>query len=140
MERAAAQPELWAGLRPLVKMDLLEAGVETLNLEPGQIWDLGGGARLSAPAVAGERAELLLEWENFRALLPGGLEPGLIGAALPVSVVVIGENAEGWHAGAAQAQVVCSAGVAPPGVVALPPGSWLEVTSDGEQMWLESGY
>ncbi len=45
-----------------------------IDAQAGQILDLGQGARLHVLAVEPRGAVLLLEWGNFRALLPVGLD------------------------------------------------------------------
>ena len=69
---------LWAGPRSADSgarrlRQVLEAqAVDILSAETGQSLELGGGANLQVLAAGKRGAVLLLEWENFRALLPLG--------------------------------------------------------------------
>ena len=45
-------------------------------MQPGQALDLGHGATLSTLTVCDKGAELMLEWANFRMLLPMGWVEG----------------------------------------------------------------
>ncbi len=53
---------------------LTDLGVPMTDAQAGQILALGQGARLHVLAVEPRGAVLLLEWGNFRALLPVGLD------------------------------------------------------------------
>ena len=58
-------------------------GAQVIKLETGHQLDLGQGARLRVLAETKDGVALLVEWGNFRALLPGGVAPAEPGAAGP---------------------------------------------------------
>jgi competence protein ComEC len=80
MERYPPANVLWAA--PLsesssaryLQEDLAQAGIPLSMAQAGQSLNLGNGARLQVLAVDDYGATLLLSWDNFRALLPLGLD------------------------------------------------------------------
>jgi competence protein ComEC len=143
---------------------LAEAQAPVQIAQPGQTLSLGGGAWLHV-LVAGKRGMvLLLEWDRFRALLPLGLESGTLAelqqeASLgPVSALLLADN--GYAAlnppewiKSLNPQVILL-GASPGGQHGLPGddllnaiatypllrtdrNGWIEVSTDGNQMWVE---
>jgi competence protein ComEC len=148
----------------LVQELLVDAQIPQLPAQPGQILDLGEGAQLKV-LTAGERgAILLLEWERFRALLPLGadfndLEALVQGRAFgPVSALLLADNGyaplnpPAWIANLRPQVVLLSTtpgdrdGLPSPETLESVKGytllrtdmnGWIELTTDGEQMWVE---
>jgi competence protein ComEC len=80
VERFPPGQVLWSGptageysARQL-RQALTDLHVPMVDAQAGQILELGQGARLHVLAVEPRGAALLLEWGNFRALLPVGLD------------------------------------------------------------------
>lgn len=69
----AAPPAETTSARYL-KTNLAQAGISPITAQTGQSLDLGKGASLTLLALDDYGATLLLEWGNFRALLPVGLD------------------------------------------------------------------
>jgi competence protein ComEC len=57
----------------LLYSELTRLEVPVLEARPGQVLDLGRGAELKVLTVGKRGAVLLLEWESFRAVLPVGV-------------------------------------------------------------------
>jgi len=57
-----------------LKESLAQWNVRVIPTQAGQILDLGSGASLRVLATSEWGATLLVEWDNFRALLPVGLD------------------------------------------------------------------
>jgi competence protein ComEC len=152
---AAAPESLWQGLvGSEIEKQLVETGVETLNLESGTAWDLGQQARLEALTVSEQDgAALLVEWDNFRALLPGQVGPEELekkyAARLKgVTLLVLEEKGTEDKLASWQwlhPQVIwLAAGQAPKQafdgrVIPVSPGESIEAITDGSQMWLQAG-
>ncbi len=60
-----------------LQIALGQAIIPIHTAEAGQVLDLGQGARLRVLGTSRSGAVLLLEWRNFRALLPIGLDKDL---------------------------------------------------------------
>lgn len=58
----------------MLRERLIEMDVRIIAAEPGHILDLGQDAKLEVLSVTGRGAVYLLEWGEFRALLPIGLD------------------------------------------------------------------
>ncbi len=132
--------------------------------EAGQALDLGDGARLEVLAVTRRGAVLLLSWGNFRALLPVGLDletlealhadPRLIG----LTALLLPESGyaplspPGWIRQLNPKVILLSVaagdkdGRPDPETLEAVYGytllrtdrnGWIELTTDGEQMWVE---
>jgi competence protein ComEC len=161
---------LWAGLPQAsasareLQAGLIAAKIPIHPAEAGQALDLGEGAVLRTLAVTSRGAVLLLEWGNFQALLPVGLDfdslealaSGAGQSSLTALLLVDGGSAPlnppEWIA-AWQPQVVLL-NVAPGDRRGLPDpetlqamqgypvlrtdrNGWIELVTDGEQVWLE---
>lgn len=147
-----------------LQKELAQAGIGETRLEEGHIFDLGGGARLEVLDVTARGAVLLLEYGSLRLLLPLGADfealenlakdPALVG----ITALLL---ADGGYAPSNPPEllahlnpqfVLISAavddfdGLPDEGVIAALAGrtllrtdrnGWIEITSDGEKLWLE---
>ncbi|MEO8355174.1 MAG: ComEC/Rec2 family competence protein [Chloroflexota bacterium] len=137
--------------------------VEVINAEPEQVLELGDGATLRVLTTGPRGAVLLVEWESFRALLPVGMSFEALdelrsGAEVgPVSVLSLADagyaasNPPEWIINLNPELVVLSVDAAdengmPDGEVLesvkdydllrTDQNGWIEITSDGRQMWV----
>jgi competence protein ComEC len=144
---------------------LLSAGVPIIEAETGHVLDLGQGARLEVLAAGQRGAILLLEWENFRALLPVGvgfeeLEALRYGRAVGrVSALLLAENGYApanppeWINNLNPQVVLLSVsaqdgeGLPSAETLATVQGynllrtdrnGWIELSTDGKGMWVEA--
>jgi competence protein ComEC len=133
------------------------------DAEPEQILELGSGATLRVVTSGPRGAILLLEWDNFRALLPVGMSFEALdalsdGAEIgPVSVLLLADsgyaesNPPAWIANLNPELVLLSVSAADEN--GMPDGEvlesvkdyqllrtdlqgWIEITTNGEQMWV----
>jgi competence protein ComEC len=171
LERFPPRRVLWAGLPEASRgarglhNDLIKAGIPIDEADIGQVLDLGDGIELEVVASGKQGAVLLLAWENFRALLPLGLDAESLEALQDdprlrqVSVLLLadqgaaGANPPEWLARLDPQLVLLSVGVTDsrglpdPEVIQALEGynllrtdqnGWIELTTDGEQMWVEA--
>jgi len=138
--------------------------VPIINAQAGQVLDLGQEARLHVLAVEPRGAVLLLEWGNFRLLLPVGMDfdsmetlikdhtLGLVTALLLADSGYAPLNPPEWIE-RWQPQVVLlsvaagdAEGRPDPQVLGALEGhtllrtdqnGWIELTTDGERLWVE---
>jgi beta-lactamase superfamily II metal-dependent hydrolase len=165
LERFPADNLLWAGepggLRPARDLGelLAEADTAPLIAQTGQSLELGSGAALRVRAAGEGGALLLLEWENFYALLPVGrevpaLEPLPPGLG-PVDVLLLPGSGPDWTASPEWIErldplVVLYAGdeltwpdsetsraLQGRNMLRADRNGWVHVSTDGEQMWVE---
>jgi hypothetical protein len=170
MERYPPGAVLWAGptagsssARTLYSQ-LLETDLEIVEPQVGQALDLGEGARLEFLAITGRGAVLALEWDNFRALLPVGMDFEALEGLLacqdlgPLSALLLADsgyaplNPPELFDRMQPAVVLLSVeagnreGLPSPEVLKALQGytllrtdrhGWIEITTDGEQMWVE---
>jgi len=143
---------------------LAEVGIHPVEAQAGQVLDLGEGAALRILATGRPGAALLLEWDRFRAVLPLGMDFESLEALqgdpslAQVSALLLADcgyaplNPPGWIE-KLRPQVVLlsvSAGdrqglpssetlerVAGYTVLRTDRNGWIELTTDGEQMWVE---
>jgi competence protein ComEC len=147
-----------------LQVKLAELDIPVASAETGQVLDLGQGAFLRLLAVGRRGAVLLLEWEHFRVLLPIGLDfeiledlqsqPELRGltALLLAESGYAPVNPNEWVEKLAPGIVLLSVatgdleGLPSPETLAAVEGynllrtdrnGWIELTTDGEQMWVE---
>jgi competence protein ComEC len=143
---------------------LTEAPVQIVEPQVGQALDLGDGARLEYLAVTPRGAVFLLEWDDFRALLPVGMDFDAMEALLelydlaPLSALLLGDSGYAplnppeliAHL---QPQVVLLSVVAGNNqglpssetlqavqgynLLRTDRNGWIELTTDGDQMWVE---
>ena len=160
---------LWAGVDATgqgaasLQEELTSRSIPQTIAIQGQALDLGGGARLSVLSQVSTGVILLLEWNQFRALLPVGTVEdqgaGLTAASSasgPVDVLLLAGNGSpvanpGEMITKLNPQVMllnydvqgCPANCPPlldmPGYTLLrtDQNGWIEVTTDGTQMWVE---
>jgi len=163
LERVPAQTLAWVADGQQVELALQQAsanGTTSVSLHSGDVFDLGMEARLEVVAAGSHGAVLLLEWKEFSALLPVGLDSDLIkdletGLALPqVDLLLLADggnpalNPPEWIADLAPQVVWVAADqplpeetqVALQGfrVMQSHQVGWSHVITDGQNIWLES--
>jgi competence protein ComEC len=169
IERYPPDAVLWSGNTQasfssgVLNEYLASSDINVLNAEPDQVLELGDGATLRVLMVGPRGAVLLVEWGNFRTLLPVGmsfeaLEELRNGAEVgPVSVLALADsgyapsNPPEWIANVNPELVLLSVSAAdengmPDGEVLesikdyqllrTDQNGWVEITSDGERMWV----
>jgi competence protein ComEC len=170
LDRFPAEQVLWAGPFNSSRSDryldayLTSNGIPVTPALPGQALDLGDGCRLEVLAVSQRGAILLLEWQNFRALLPMGASREDF-ARLdfgkdmgPVSVLSLADgghalvNPPEWIKNMNPQIALLSVaagdrrGLPSPRTMESLEGyhllrtdmnGWIQVTTDGERMWVE---
>lgn len=170
LERFPPTNVLWAGntfgtrtVRDLWST-LEAASIPITRMQPGQALDLGSGADLSVISVDNRGAVLLLEWDNFRMLLPLGMDfeaMDLIQRESTMRNISALLLAESGYAPLNPPQLidclhpqvaVLSVGMADPdglpstdtiealqgyNVLRTDENGWIEITTDGKQMWVE---
>ena len=170
LERFPPGQVLWAGkseasyaARSLDEW-LTEQAIPVTPAAAGQSLDLGEGARLRVLTVGARGAALLIEWQNFRALLPIGadfaaldeLETGQ--AVGPVSALLLAEsgyapiNPPEWIANLRPQLIILSVAagdkdglpsketleaVTGYSLLRTDSNGWIHVATDGKQMWVE---
>jgi len=120
------------------------AGIESRALVSGSRMLLGQTLEIQVLDSGEQFATLKMEWRNLRVLVPGGL--AAVQADAP-GLLVLGpqdfQGARDWQAIDPQVVVVSppqEPGFDLPGYwVRLNPWGWVEVVTDGEEMWLELG-
>ncbi len=138
--------------------------IPTTLMQVGQALDLGSGANLSIVAVNDKGANLLLEWQNFRMLLPMGMDVAALDileddlAMRNLSALLLAEsgyapvNPPGLIRQLNPQLVILSVAAAdrtglpsPETIQALDgynllrtdQNGWIEITTDGKQLWAE---
>lgn len=168
LERYPPRQVLWAGLPSAsraagqVQAALIAAGSPAVPAAPGATLDLGQGARLETLAAGPRGAVFMLAWGDFRALLPLGVDAATIESLVipPVTVLLLAEegyaalNPPTWLAATNPQVVLLSVapghpeGLPAPEVLAGLQGrtllrtdqhGWIEIETDGTQMWLKTG-
>ena len=159
-ERQGFSQISWAGSLTNARITSFNDAVadEILPLHPGDQFDLGQGARLTVLGSGTRGATLLLEWDDFSALLPLGMDFDQLDALLaskipPVDLLVLPDSgypplnppalfltlAPGviWIAGDTQ---LGEDAVLPIGLTILRADQhgWLNVATDGQSMWFRS--
>ena len=142
---------------------LAVSDINVLNAEPEQVLDLGDGATLRVLTVGPRGAVLVVEWSNFRALLPIGMSFEALdelrnGAEVgPVSVLSLADagyapsNPPEWIATLNPELVLLSVSAADENgmpdtevlesikdyqLLRTDRNGWVEITTDGERMWV----
>jgi competence protein ComEC len=169
IERYPADAVLWSGNREasfssrVLNEYLSLQDVPVINAEPEQVLDLGDGATMTVLTSGPRGAVLLLEWENFRALLPIGMSFEALdelheGADIgPVSLLLLADsgyapsNPEEWIINMNPELILLSVSAADENgmpdsevmesvkdydVLRTDLNGWVEVTTDGNQMWV----
>jgi len=134
-------------------------------MQPGQALRLGGGATLRALAVGTRGAVMLLEWDQFRLLLPCGLDRAALedlhaGQDIgPVTALLLAEsgyaplNPPGWIEALNPQLILLSVSISDPQglpnretIEAAAPfptlrtdlNGWIELSTDGRQLWVRA--
>ena len=142
---------------------LAVSDIQVVNAEPDQLLELGDGATLRALTVGPRGAILLIEWKNFRALLPIGMSFEALdelrsGASVgPVNVLSLADsgyaasNPPEWIANLNPELVLLSVDAADENgmpdsevlesvegydLLRTDRNGWVEITTDGTQMWV----
>ncbi len=140
-----------------------EIGLRPVFAETGQSLQLGGGSSLQVLAVCPRGAVLLLEWENFRALLPVGIDfdtlqaiasdpelKHLTALLLPESgyapanppdwinrhypqLVLLSVAADDWRGRPAPETL---AAVADYSLLRTDQNGWIQLSTDSDQLWV----
>jgi beta-lactamase superfamily II metal-dependent hydrolase len=143
---------------------LARRGIPVVEAQAGHTLDLDQGARLRILRTTPRGAVLLVEWGRFRALLPIGLDFDALEALLTnrsqgaVTALLLAEggyaplNPSGWIERLNPQVVMLSAaagdsrGLPSPETLEAVQGytllrtdhnGWIELNTDGEQMWVE---
>ena len=171
MELFPPDAVLWSGTAEASYSSLrLQGGLASADIpitlaQPGFDLDLGGGARLKVLAVSSRGAVLQVEWKDFRALLPIGLDFDDLNilasdpTLAPLSVMLLADsgfaplNPPDWIFNLAPQLSILSVSAADPhglpdpetlaAVQAYPllrtdRSGWIRVSTDGVQMWVET--
>jgi len=169
IERYPPEAVLWSGNTQasfssgVLNEYLSLSDIAVTNAEPEQELDLGDGATLRVLTSGPRGAVLLIEWKNFRTLIPVGMSFEALdelrnGTEIgPVSVLSLADsgyaasNPPEWIANLNPELVLLSVSAAdengmPDGEVLesvkdyellrTDQNGWVEITSDGEQMWV----
>jgi competence protein ComEC len=171
LERFPPTNVLWAGNTTGthavadLQTQLLSLSIPITSMLPGQALNMGSGASLRVLATDPKGADLLLEWENFRMLLPMGLDFGALdslqqnSAMRSISAVMLPESGyaplnppeliDFLHPQLALLSVAAGdkTGLPSPETLEALTGynllrtdhnGWIEITTDGSQMWAEA--
>jgi hypothetical protein len=143
----SALPDKGAGLR-LVEA-LQDRQVPLHALAAGDVITIGAQPRLEVIAAAPEGSALLLTWDNFKVLIPGGVSPGRLKEEdlANLSLLVLEPRdleetiQEQWLAYRPQA-IIFTQGEGELELSGLNwlntlPGRWYQVTTDGTRLWVE---
>ena len=169
LERYPPDAVLWSGNEQasfsslVLKEYLTVNNISVTNAEVDQVLDLGDGGTLRVLTAGSRGAVLLIEYKNFRALLPVGMSFEALdelknGASVgPVSVLSLADagyaasNPDEWFVSLNPELVVLSVDAAdengmPDGEVLTAlkgysllrtdESGWIEITTDGTQMWV----
>ncbi len=169
IERYPPDQVLWSGNREasfssrVLNEYLSLQDVQVTNAESQQVLDLGEGATLTVLASGPRGAVLLIEWDNFRAVLPIGMSFEALddlheGADIgPVSLLSLADsgyapsNPPEWIANLNPELILLSVSAADENgmpdrevmetiqdydVLRTDQNGWVEVTTDGNQMWV----
>jgi competence protein ComEC len=170
IERYPPDAVLWSGNTQasfssgVLNEYLATSDIDVLNAEPEQVLDLGDGATLRVLTTGPRGAVLLVEWENFRTLLPIGmsfeaLDELRTGAEVgPVSVLSLADsgyaasNPPEWIANVNPEIVLLSVSAADENgmpdtevlesvkdyqLLRTDRNGWVEITTDGTRMWVK---
>jgi competence protein ComEC len=171
LDRYPPDQVLWSGntqasFSSLVLKEYLTANqISVTNADIGQILDLGDGGTLKVLMVGPRGAVLLLEYKNFRALLPVGISLDALDALKngadvgPVSVLSLADsgyaasNPQEWITNLNPELVILSVDAAdqngmPDGEVLdevkgysllrTDESGWIDIATNGEQMWVNA--
>ncbi|HPH98479.1 MAG TPA: ComEC/Rec2 family competence protein [Anaerolineaceae bacterium] len=128
---------------------LVELDVDLVPALAGQVLDLGEGAELHLLEWRNGRALWRLNWGSFSALLPLGYQDGEL-KNLPPEALGSATTLLAGHGGASlpgvQPQVILWARSTPPPadsvngmpLLAASTRGWVELSTDGDQLWIET--
>lgn len=169
LERYPPEAVLWSGNKEasfsagVLNEYLTVSDIQVVNAEPDQTLDLGEGATLRVLTVGPRGAVLLIEWNNFRALLPIGMSFEALdalknGATVgPVNVLLLADsgyaasNPPEWIINLNPELVLLSVSAADENglpdsdvldevkgyeLLRTDQNGWIEITTDGKQMWV----
>ena len=169
IERYPPDAVLWSGNTEasfssrVLNEYLSVSDIQVTNAEAGQTLDLGDGASLRALTVGPRGAVLLIEWKNFRLLLPIGMSFEALdelknGASVgPVNVLSLADsgysasNPPEWITNLNPELVLLSVSAADENgmpdsevlesvkdyeLFRTDKNGWIEITTDGQQMWV----
>jgi competence protein ComEC len=169
IERYPPDAVLWSGNTQasfssgVLNEYLTVSDINVLNAEPEQVLELGDGATLRVLTVGPRGAVLLVEWGNFRTLLPVGMSFEALdelrnGAEVgPVSVLSLADsgyaasNPPEWIANVNPELVLLSVSAADENgmpdsevlesikdyqLLRTDQNGWVEITTDGDRMWV----
>ncbi|OGO60180.1 MAG: hypothetical protein A2032_06055 [Chloroflexi bacterium RBG_19FT_COMBO_49_13] len=170
LERFNPANVLWAGntygTRSATELwtDLITLSIPITRMQPGHSLDLGPGATLQVLSIDARGAVMLLEWENFRLLLPMGMDFDALetlqstSTMRNVSALLLAESGYAplnppelisfLHPQLALLSVAPAdrSGLPSPETLKALEGynllrtdenGWIELTTDGKQMWVE---
>jgi len=117
------------------------------SLEEGQFLVSNEGVRLAFRDFPGAGSAFLLEWGNFRGVINYGIPPEIFNQDFPgwttgMSLLVLGgepgsgQTQAGWET--AVARVVISRQADNPRWIDLNQHGWVHLSTDGNQMWVET--
>ena len=162
LERVSPRALAWAVSSEQVDAVLEQSnasGIAATELHAGDVFDLGLNGKLEVVAVGARGAVLLVEWEQFSALLPVGLDLDLMRdmdaslALPPIDVLLLADGGNpalspsDWLADLAPQIVWVAVGGELPEetqfalqgyrVLATSQVGWSRINSDGENIWVE---
>ena len=171
LDRYPPDQVLWSGNAQasfsslVLKEYLTTKQISTTNAEVGQVLDLGDGGTLKVLTVGPRGAVLLMEYKNFRAVLPVGISLDALdelqnGTSVgPVSVLALADsgyaasNPQEWITNLNPELVVLSVDAAdqngrPDGdvldavkgysLLRTDENGWIDIATNGEQMWVNA--
>jgi len=169
IERYPPNAVLWSGNTQasfssgVLNEYLASSDINVVNAEPEQVLELGDGATLRVLTVGPRGAVLLVEWKNFRTLLPVGMSFEALdelrnGTEVgPVSVLSLADagyaasNPPEWIANLNPELVLLSVSAADENgmpdsevlesikdyqLLRTDQNGWIEIISDGDRMWV----
>ena len=169
IERYPPDAVLWSGNTQasfssgVLNEYLSVSDIQVINAEPEQSLQLGNGTTLRVLTAGPRGAILLLEWKNFRALLPIGMSFEALdelrnGATVgPVNVLLLADagyaasNPEDWISNLNPELVLLSVDAADDNgmpdsevlefvkdfeLLRTDHNGWIEITTDGTRMWV----
>jgi len=171
LERYPADAVLWSGNRQAsfssraLNEYLVSQNVPVTDAETDQVLDLGDGATLTVLTTGPRGAVLLLEYQNFRTLLPIGMSFDALDelqygdSVRPVTVLSLADsgyaasNPEEWIVNLNPELIVLSVDAAD--INGMPDGTtldavkdyallrtdvngWIEISTNGSQMWVNA--
>jgi competence protein ComEC len=165
LDRYPPQNVLWSGNTQAsfsarqVEIWLTDNGIPVTHAETGQRLDLGDGAFIEVQAAGPRGSVLVIQWNNFRALLPIGIDAESLGTKFdPVDVLLLADsgyaasNPKEWIVSLNPQLIVLSVGAGDPdglpsaetleaaggySLLRTDRNGWITVTTDGNEMQVE---